>query len=54
MVIGTAYSASFDPPQWAFGTGEKGKPYPDDGQPKHLTGARSGTGAELMNRSQRR
>jgi len=26
MVIGTAHSASFDPPQWAFGAGEKGKP----------------------------
>src|SRR5262245_4117440 len=39
MVIGTAHSASFDPPQWAFGAGEKGKPYPDDGQPKRLTGS---------------
>jgi cytochrome c553 len=33
------YSASFEPPQWAYGIGEKGKPYPDDGQPKHLTGS---------------
>src|SRR5262245_62510959 len=39
MVIGTAYSASFDPPQWAFGAGEKGKPYTDDGQPKRLAGS---------------
>src|SRR5262245_11738267 len=39
IVIGTAYSASFEPPQWAFGAGEKGKPYPDDGQPKRLTGS---------------
>jgi hypothetical protein len=30
MLIGTADSASFDPPQWAFGAGEKGKPYPAD------------------------
>ena len=39
MLIGTADSASFDPPHWAFGAGEKGKPYPDDGQPKRLAGS---------------
>ena len=39
MVIATVHSASFDPPQWAFGAGEKGKPYPDDGQPKRLMGS---------------
>ena len=39
MLIGTADSASFDPPQWAFGAGDKGKPYPDDGQPKRLPGS---------------
>lgn len=38
-VIGTADSASFEPPQWAYGAGEKGKPYPDDGQPKRLAGS---------------
>src|SRR5215470_3052954 len=39
ILIGTAYSASFEPPQWAFGAGEKGKHYPDDKQPKRLTGS---------------
>jgi len=39
MVVGTAHSASFEPPQWAYGAGEKGKPYPDDKQPKRLTGS---------------
>ena len=39
VVIGTADSASFEPPQWAYGAGEKGKPYPDDGQPKRLAGS---------------
>jgi cytochrome c553 len=39
MVIGTGYSASFAPPQWAFGAGEKGKPYADDGHPKRLAGS---------------
>jgi len=33
MVVGTAQSASFEPPQWAYGAGEKGKPYPDDKRP---------------------
>src|SRR6476660_8125607 len=39
MVVGTAQSASFDPPQWAYGVGEKGKAYPDDKQPKRLAGS---------------
>ena len=39
MVVGTAHSASFEPPQWAYGAGEKGKPYPDDKQPKRLMGS---------------
>jgi cytochrome c553 len=38
MVIGT-HSASFAPPPWAFGAGETGKPYLDDGQPKRLAGS---------------
>lgn len=38
MVVAT-HSATFDPPQWAYGAGEKGAPYPDDGKPKHLTGS---------------
>ena len=38
MVVAT-YSATFDPPQWAYGVGEKGAPYPDDGKPKRLAGS---------------
>lgn len=32
-------AASFPPPQWAYGEGERGKPLPDDGQPKRVTGS---------------
>src|SRR5689334_8964423 len=39
LVIDTAYPASFEPPQWAFGAGDKGKPYPDDARPKRLMGS---------------
>jgi cytochrome c553 len=39
MVIGVAYPASFRPPRWAYGAGDKGKPYIDDGQPKRLAGS---------------
>src|SRR6185503_19019788 len=38
-VVTGIHSASFNPPPWAFGAGEKGKPYPDDGQPKRLAGS---------------
>src|SRR5689334_22900419 len=39
LVVITGDSATFEPPQWAFGAGEKGAPYPDDGKPKHLAGS---------------
>ena len=39
LLVGVVSSASFDPPQWAYGAGEKGKPYRDDGEPKHLAGS---------------
>lgn len=32
-------AASFPPPAWAYGDGERGKPYADDGQPRRLTGS---------------
>jgi cytochrome c553 len=32
-------AASFPPPPWAYGDGEKGKPLPDDGTPKRLAGS---------------
>lgn len=38
LVVATS-SATFEPPQWAYGAGEKGAPYPDDGQPKRLAGS---------------
>jgi hypothetical protein len=40
IVIGT-YAASFDPPQWAFAAGEKGKPYPNRARGMHLSAIRS-------------
>ena len=41
-------AASFRPPQWAYGEGERGKPLPDDGQPKRITGStRSFTLAQI-------
>ena len=39
LIIITAQAASFDPPPWAYGVGEKGTPYPDDGKPKQLAGS---------------
>jgi cytochrome c553 len=39
LIITTTHSATFDPPQWAYGAGERGAPYPDDGQPKRLLGS---------------
>jgi len=39
LIITTVYSASFPPPQWAYGAGDRGARYADDGKPKHLTGS---------------
>jgi len=36
---GIVLAASFPPPPWAYGDGEKGKPLADDGQPKRLAGS---------------
>src|SRR5678815_1684591 len=36
---GGALAASFPPPPWAYGDGERGKPHSDDGQPKRVTGS---------------
>src|SRR6185503_1519493 len=38
-VVTGIHSASFNPPRWAYGAGDKGKPYTDDGQPKRLAGS---------------
>jgi cytochrome c553 len=41
MVLGAGvvFAASFPPPPWAYGDGERGKPHPDDGQPKRVAGS---------------
>ena len=39
LVVITVQAASFAPPQWAYGVGEKGAAYLDDGKPKRLAGS---------------
>lgn len=39
LAAGVVVAASFPPPPWAYGDGERGKPQADDGQPKRLAGS---------------